>query len=495
MRITHSEGRGWHITVRNFGIAVTLCGGMTLTACKSITDVLNVPPPAGVETSDALKSRGGAESSFNAAKAGAFGAIAGTNNFVWTGGLLSDEFTFACAEYGGCSSSASVDARRTISDIGSGGLPAIQPALAARSQLLLAAVGLERYEPASERWRVGEAYALVGYIELFLAETYCAGVTLSRALPDGGWEYGMPLTTDSLLATAEAHFDSALVAADTNAMVQGLASIGLGRARMDRGHFAEAASAVAGVTVAFVYNVETSPDGSTGPRNLYRDATIFCSAVNVADHEGAYGLDYRSAHDPRLVLDTTSGQTCDRYGANDSTSVMYYPIKFGMVSTTIPIASGIEAQLMAAEVALRTNDATWLDKINTLRTTCSATIACPSPAPAGTGGVAGLPPLADPGTPEGRVDLLFRERAFWLFGVGTRLGDLRRLVRQYGRSADTVFPIGSYPYANAPGLLMPLPTYGTDVNVALPPQNSNPSNGYHTTNPHYRGCISSTTSA
>ena len=52
----------------------------------------------------------------------------------------------------------------------------------------------------------------------------------------------------------------------------------------------------------------------------------------------------------------------------------------------------------------------------------------------------GLDPLTDPGTPEARVDLLFSERAFWLFTRGTRLPDLRRLTEQYGRLVEDVFP-------------------------------------------------------
>ncbi|MGH7720366.1 MAG: hypothetical protein ACREON_16165 [Gemmatimonadaceae bacterium] len=69
--------------------------------------------------------------------------------------------------------------------------------------------------------------------------------------------------------------------------------------------------------------------------------------------------------------------------------------------------------------------------------------------------MAGLPPLTDPGTLATRVDLMFRERAFWLYGTGHRHGDLRRLVRQYQRDAGSVFPTGPY-YKG--GL-----TYGTDV--------------------------------
>lgn len=50
----------------------------------------------------------------------------------------------------------------------------------------------------------------------------------------------------------------------------------------------------------------------------------------------------------------------------------------------------------------------------------------------------------DPRAADARVDLLFRERAFWLFLSGHRLGDMRRLVTHHGRSAESVFPGGAY---------------------------------------------------
>ena len=55
-----------------------------------------------------------------------------------------------------------------------------------------------------------------------------------------------------------------------------------------------------------------------------------------------------------------------------------------------------------------------------------------------------LEPLVDPGTDDARLQLLFRERGFWLFLTGTRLGDLRRLVRDYGLAAEEVYPSGAY---------------------------------------------------
>jgi len=73
--------------------------------------------------------------------------------------------------------------------------------------------------------------------------------------------------------------------------------------------------------------------------------------------------------------------------------------------------------------------------------------------------VAGLTPLTDPGTATAEVDQIFRERAFWMFGTGHRLGDMRRLIRQYQRSADTVFPIGPWHKGG---------NYGSDVNIPVP---------------------------
>lgn len=460
---------------------------MTIAGCSQLTDVLHAPAPAGIEPASTLKSRSGAESIFTAAKASVFQAISGTYGAIWMSGMLTDELTFGYFVYSG--SYANIDARRTaqFGNFSEQSDFAINALLQSRSQLLLAEAGLQQFEPASEQWRAGEAYALVGYTELFLAEEYCAGVPLSRARVDGGWEYGTPLTTDSLLAVAEAHFDSALAYAGENVTVEGLARVGLGRARLDRGHFAEASAAVTSVPTAFAYSAEMSPDANINNVNLYQEGVSNCSSFTMSDREGGNGLDFITAHDPRLVTDTTVGQTCDRAYGGDMSSVYYYPVKFGTPSSFVPFSTGIEARLIEAEAALHGNDATWIDQLNALRTSCTSAAACDAPAPPGSGSVAGLPPLDDPVNPDARVDLLFRERAFWLFGTGTRLGDLRRLVRQYTRSAETVFPTGPYAHGDNPGLPEPLTTYGTDVSLTLP-------TGIYgqTGNPSYRGCISPT---
>jgi hypothetical protein len=74
---------------------------------------------------------------------------------------------------------------------------------------------------------------------------------------------------------------------------------------------------------------------------------------------------------------------------------------------------------------------------------------------------------------DARVDLLFRERAFWLFITGHRQGDLRRLIRQYHRRQENVYPTGLY----AGGLS----AYGNDVTAPIPPNER--------VNPLFTGCI------
>ena len=123
----------------------------------------------------------------------------------------------------------------------------------------------------------------------------------------------------------------------------------------------------------------------------------------------------------------------------------------------VPLATGIEARLIEAEALLKGGDATgWLGKLNDARAS-------------GLGGT--LAPLADPGTDDARVNLLFRERAFWMYFTSHRIGDLRRLVRQYGRAQDTVWPSGNYFKGGV---------YGPDVN--LPPAQAEKNN------PGYTGC-------
>ena len=67
-------------------------------------------------------------------------------------------------------------------------------------------------------------------------------------------------------------------------------------------------------------------------------------------------------------------------------------------------------------------------------------------------------------------NLLFQERALDLFLTSHRLGDMRRLVWQYGRSVDAVFPTGPYEPDNTSKAGT---NFGTDVNLPIPSEEKN----------------------
>ena len=77
----------------------------------------------------------------------------------------------------------------------------------------------------------------------------------------------------------------------------------------------------------------------------------------------------------------------------------------------------------------------------------------------------GLDPLPSPSAGAEAEDQLFSERAFWLYATGHRLGDMRRLVRQYRRDRSSL----------SGGRLPPGRSFGDVVAFPVPVnENNNP---------------------
>jgi hypothetical protein len=169
-------------------------------------------------------------------------------------------------------------------------------------------------------------------------------------------------------------------------------------------------------------------------------------------------IPFKSANDPRVPTSGT-GRAFDT--ATPFTQQLIWASAGTPAGSEDPIAvlNGIDARLIEAEVALSQGDVpTWLGILNTLRTG-------PTQISAGLT-VSGMPLLVAPALPADQLSLQFREKAFWTFGRGERLGDMRRLVRQYQRPQDQVFPTGTF-NPNKGG------TFGTDVNLPVPQAEQN----------------------
>jgi hypothetical protein len=439
----------------------SLCAAGTLAAGCSVTDLTKVDTPSNIVATSDAATETGAIALYRGALTAFAGAYAG-NDFVGgytvMNGMLADEFT---------SSNDVVNLRASNATTETSSHPYAKLS-AARLNIDRATYALARHAsrvPASYR---GEMYALRGYIYVMMAELYCSGVPFSTVTADERVVLGTPLTTHEMYEAAIAQFDSAITVAADSARIQNLAKVGKGRAQVGLGDFAAASQSVADVPTSFVSNVEFG--GTTGLTSYWylQGVSTFVS-ISIADHEGGNGLPFTSANDPRLPL-VTNGYVYI-YPA-------YLPKQYVAASSVpIPLASGVEARLIQAEAALDAGDTAWLATLNPLRTDSTYTVTGTDTAwNAGMGGVAGLAPLADPGNDVARVDLLFRERAFWLFATGHRTGDLRRLIREYGRTPSAVFPVGTNPYA-------PLPpnVYGANINLE-PPEGE-------LANPNYHGCF------
>jgi hypothetical protein len=316
---------------------------------------------------------------------------------------------------------------------------------------------------------IAEMYFARGFAEMQLAQDFCGSIPLSDASGDEV-VYAPGSTTDEVFERAVASYDSALalVGAATSGharTVARAARVGKARAQLGLEMFAEAGALVteSEVPTSFTYShtfAITSGDniiwaqGASARRYLVGDSL----EGNARDLYVANNLPFFSAGDPRLparyTISSTSGDTTrSQDGLTYSRTTTLYAR-----STTIAVANGIDARLIEAEAALQADNPTgMLDILNALR-------AAPPPVGTVTPTAGQLPPLALPATREEQIDLLFREKAFWTFSRGQRLGDLRRLVRQYGRTQDQVFPTGAH-YRGG--------EYGTDVNLPVPQEEDN----------------------
>jgi len=295
-----------------------------------------------------------------------------------------------------------------------------------------------------------EVLSLAGFSYVLFGENYCSGVPFSTIDAGGNITYGDPQTRDEVLQIAVAKFDSAITiaTAQEDADLLNLARVGKARALLDLNQADAAATAASEVPGSFQYLVRSSSN-SLRQNNGIWNYTANTFAFSVPEREGGNGLPYITANDPRLDVVVTGQLGFDR--ATPFNLQLKYPDQ----QSNVVLASGIEARLIEAEAQFRAGTpGPAIATLNALRA------------------FAGLDPLVDPGTDIERTNLLFQERAFWMWGTAHRLGDMRRLVRQYSRTEDTVFPIGEYHKGGE---------YGRDVNFPVSSDERN--------NPKFTGCI------
>jgi hypothetical protein len=430
---------------------IIAAAAVVIAAC-SPTEVLEVTDPDIINPTDVTSAAGadavrlGSLARFNSATSGA-------ESLIQLGGLFADEWnngdSFIARQ--------EIDQRvitRENSFLTDANRVLHRARLSAEQALAL----LREFAPAAPGWQLAEMYLVQSYLENLSAEHYCNGIVFSTVV-DGAEIYGSPMTIAAVFARALAHADSglALISGTTtnDVRVRQALQVVKGRILINMNNPASAMTAVNGVATSFQY---LQFHAQTTTSNSHWSLNNIAGRYSVSVNEGTNGLNFATANDPRVPTCQGNDAVCRLIGATranrDDLSTPFWVQRIWPArESSVPIISGQEARLIEAEAQLAAgNAATSLATLNALRATFT-----------------GLTPLTDAGTTAGRVDQLFRERAFTLFGRGTRTGDLRRLIRNYGRTANSVFPTGAWHKGG---------NYGTDVNFPIPfVETNNPTPG------------------
>lgn len=428
--------------------AIAILATLSLAAC-SVDRILDVTDPDIINPVD-VSTPEGADAVRRGTLARLNQATTGDESFFLLGGLLADEW-----RSGDSYINRDETDQRNINPQNSFVTDATRNLYRARLSAKQTIDLLQEFSPDAPGWQIAEMYFVEAYIENQVSENFCSGMIFST-VEDGTPIYGSPMTTQAALEMALAHADSglALIGGSSNddLRVRYALQVTRGRILMNLDRAGDAADAVAGVPTDFTYQMEQS---QTTMSNFMWELNNIERRYTVSAGEGGTGIDFATAADPRVPVCAGGSPECLAAGVAQSTvfengSVMplYVQLLWPTADASVTIVSGVEARLIEAEAQLRAPDpGAALATLNDLRTT-----------------VPGLAPLVDGGSADASVDQLFRERAFWLFSTGHRLGDMRRLVRQYDRPVNTVFPNGAFLDGGS---------YGGDVNFPIPEAEKN----------------------
>jgi len=178
-----------------------------------------------------------------------------------------------------------------------------------------------------------------GYSFVFMAQDFCTGVV------DGGSE----LTTANMLDSAVANFTTAITIGTANASADAVAlataaRVGRARAHLQAGRGAQAAADAAVVPAGFVFNLPYVDNLAQRTRlgNRFWQFTLDRGSIGVAEA-------FRVRPDSRVRYKTPTEHALAPQ--DPSTGAFFIQDKYPAFNTPVRIASKLEADYIAAEVA------------------------------------------------------------------------------------------------------------------------------------------------
>jgi hypothetical protein len=396
---------------------VCLVGAAAVAACNTLDNLVSVEPPDRI-SADAFEVPGnaptlvaGAVGDFECALASTIvGAGLTADELMITGSNVQwysfDRRSFAPSGLLGAGYANSTCAVQTENTIG-----VYKPLSTARftnDNVLRLLEGWTDAQVANRSALMATVAAYGGYSYLLLGETMCSAAI----------DQGPEITPADLFALAEEHFTKAIA----NAQAAGdddllnLARVGRARARIDQNKPADAAADAQAVPIDYVRNATFS--NSTLRRYNF---VQYHNRRDIVVVEGPFrNLTFQGIPDPRVKV-TDTGRLFPQ-----SNLPIWYEDKYPDRDSPIPIARGVEAQLILAEADVAAgNIAGAVDIINTLHARPGV----------------GLPPYAG-GTPAEVLQQIVYERSAELFLEGQRLMDIKRFNLTLTPAPGTPYPLG-----------------------------------------------------
>lgn len=432
-------------------------------ACSVQDSLLEQQQPQVIKPSD-VQNATGAVATYN----GALGRLrtslnGGDNNTesIWNfSGLLTDEFKVSDTF------SQRIDADQRNTQANDAVLTTLYQKVQQSRGYARDAINLLTSYAPTEKTKIAEMYMVMGFMETTLGQDFCNGIPLGETV-SGIAQYTTPLTDSAVFVQAIARYDSALtLLTGTDAAtvsVRNATLIAKARTQVDLGRFAAAATTVSGVPTSYAYLITYSiPTQSNEWWQMQANTKRYSVSDTVGGATPGFknNLPYASANDPRVKVKITGTTGFD--GLTDYNELLNWGRE-----DPVSLANGVDARLIEAEAQLQQkNAAGWLAMNNILNTLRA------NPPKNGNFAIAAMAALPVPLTQVDAENQFFREKAFWQFGRGERLSDMRRLIRQYSRDAESVFPTGAFHKGGS---------FSTGVNFPVPDAEK--------ANPNFTGCI------
>ena len=280
---------------------------------------------------------------------------------------------------------------------------------------------------------IARVAAYEAWSQLLLAESFCE--TVFSTVNGETVNYGTKITRNAALDSAVVRFTEAItvatavggVAADS---IRYFSLVGRARAHQDLGDLPSARADAVIVPAAFVWNVTASN------ANTRRQNRVFQESNSTTVPSSSVGTRYRAAtytSDPRVPVQ-------NRNLLSNGTNVpLWAQRKYLTVSSSIPAATGTEAQLIIAEADRVSNRANMLTIIAAMRT-------------------AGAQGAYTGTTAQEDLDEIIDQRRRALFLTGTHFGDIIRYNLTVSPNQGVATPWGQSYGPNQGNLLcLPLP--------------------------------------